>query len=408
MNLNLSPKYEPLWRTKCRYIIITGGRGSAKSFAANTFLAHLTFQPLNKILFTRYTLVSASMSIIPEFLEKPKLLGCDEHFTETKNNVKNNYSGVDIMFRGIKTSSGNQTANLKSIQGVSTWVIDEAEELVDETTFDTIDLSIRSPHVQNRVIIIMNPTTKEHFLFPRFFESMGVQPGFNGEKGDVCYIHTDYRDNIKNLPESVLRSFDRMKEKRPERYKNVVLGGWLEKAEGVIFRNWTIGDFDNSLSIVFGQDYGYANDPSTLVKVAVNKSKKIIYLDESFYLPHQSTSQITELNKRYSGTKLIVGDNAEPRLIAEIRSKGVNIKASEKGPDSIRIGISRMLDYDMVVTPTSINLIKELNNYAWNDRKSQTPIDRHNHIIDAVRYALEVLIGKRPPKKTEIREINFN
>ena len=244
----------------------------------------------------------------------------------------------------------------------------------------------------------MNPATKEHFIYERFFERTGVTPGFNGIKDDVCYIHTDYRDNIKHLPESVIKSFDRMKEQRPDKYKNVVLGGWLERAEGVIFRNWCYGDFDRSLPIVYGQDYGYANDPSTLIKVAVDKKKKRIYLDECFYRQGLTTSDLIGLNKSHANKGLIVGDNSEPRLIAELRRGGVNVKPSEKGPDSIRMGINRMLDYEIVITSQSTNLAKELNNYAWNNKKSGVPIDKWNHGLDAVRYALEVLMGK-PIKK---------
>ena len=405
MSLELSSKYKSLYTSNCRYFIITGGRGSAKSFAVNTFLTHLTFQQRHKILFTRYTLTSAGVSIIPEFLEKPELLGLSGHFYDIKNNVLNTTTKVEVLFRGIKTSSGNQTAALKSIQGVSTWVLDEAEELVDESSFDTIDLSVRNPFVQNRVILIMNPTTKEHFIYERFFEDMGVQPGFNGVKDDVCYIHTDYRDN-KHLPDSVLRSFQRMKEQRPEKYKNVVLGGWLDRAEGVVFKNWSLGEFDTSLPYIFGQDYGYSNDPTTLIKVAVDKKLKRIYLHECLYKPELTTTEIARINIDYAGKHTIIGDNSEPRLINELRKLGSDVRPSVKGPDSIRIGISRMLDYEIVITPTSNNLIKEFNNYAWNDKKSGVPIDKWNHAIDAVRYALEMLLGKvKQPVKVSYLDI---
>ena len=141
-----------------------------------------------RVLFTRYTMTSARLSIIPEFLEKINLLGYDNIFSVNKAEVVNLGNQSDILFRGIKTSAGNQTGNLKSLTNVSNWVLDEAEELVDENIFDTIDLSIREKEIQNRVILILNPVTKEHWIYRRFFEDKGVQAGFNGVRDNTQYI----------------------------------------------------------------------------------------------------------------------------------------------------------------------------------------------------------------------------
>ena len=108
-----------------------------------------------RVLFTRYTMVSAHLSIIPEFLEKIALLGYENIFSVNKAEVVNTKNKSDILFRGIKTSAGNQTASLKSLTGVSNWVLDESEELVDEDIFDTIDLSIREKNIQNRIILVL-------------------------------------------------------------------------------------------------------------------------------------------------------------------------------------------------------------------------------------------------------------
>ena len=155
--LKLHNKYLVFNESKARYFIITGGRGSGKSFAINTILLLLTYQAGHTILFTRFTLRSASISIIPEFIEKIELLGKLNDFTITKDEIINKGNGSKIIFRGIKTSSGDQTANLKSLQGITTWVMDEAEELVDEDTFDKIDLSVRNKAQENRIILILNP-----------------------------------------------------------------------------------------------------------------------------------------------------------------------------------------------------------------------------------------------------------
>jgi phage terminase large subunit len=386
--ITLDKKYKSLISEDSRYFIVSGGRGSGKSFSVNALLVKLTYEAGHTILFTRYTLTSAYISIIPEFLEKLELFGRTQDFYITKDEIINKLTGSKIIFRGIKTSSGDQTANLKSLQGITTWVLDEAEELTDEQKFDTIDLSVRQQGKHNRVIMILNPTTKEHFIYKRFFEDRGIQEGTNTTKDNTTYIHTTYLDNLDNLSESYIQQIESMKLRRPEKYKHQILGAWLNKAEGVIFENWTIGEFKRKGVSVWGQDYGFASDPTTLIETNIDTSTKTIYLKECVYLPKLTTSQIAELNLKHAKDGLIVADSAEPRLITEIKSKGCNIQPSIKGQGSVTYGISLLQDYDLVVSEDSINLIKELNNYCWLERKSNTPIDKYNHLIDAVRYAV--------------------
>jgi phage terminase large subunit len=378
----------PIVDSDSRYFIVSGGRGSGKSFSVNALLVMLTYEQGHTILFTRYTLTSAYISIIPEFIDKLEQFGSIADFHITKDEIINKKTGSKIIFRGIKTSSGDQTANLKSLQGITTWVVDEAEELVDEQKFDTIDLSVRQQGKPNRIILILNPTTKEHFIYRRFFEDRGVQEGSNITKENTTYIHTTYKDNIDNLSKSYIDQIEQMKIRRPEKYKQQMLGAWLNKAEGVIFNNWSVGDFKHIGTSVWGQDYGFAADPSTLVEVNIDSSNKRIYLKECFYLQRLTTSQIAQLNLKHAREGLIVGDSAEPRLLSEIKAKGCNVRPSIKGQGSVTYGISLLQDYDIIVSPDSTNLIKELNNYRWLERKSNTPIDKYNHLIDAVRYAV--------------------
>ena len=386
--IELNKKYSPIANSDCRYFIVTGGRGSGKSFSVNLMLVLLTYEAGHTILFTRYTLSSTYISIIPEFIEKLELLNIFNDFYITKDEIRNKRSGSKIIFKGIKTSSGDQTANLKSLQGVTTFVLDEAEELTNEDTFDKIDLSVRQQGKHNRVILILNPTTKEHWIYKRFFEDKGIQESANISKDNITYIHTTYLDNIDNLSKSYINQIDNIKKRRPEKYKHQILGGWLNKAEGVIFSNWQIGKFKKIGISVFGQDYGFSNDPSTLVETNIDTTNKIIYLRECFYLPKLTTSEIARLNMKHAIDNLIVGDSAEVRLLSELKSKGCNIVASIKGQGSITYGISLLQDYDLIIDEQSINLIKELNNYSWLEKKSNTPIDRHNHLIDAIRYSV--------------------
>ncbi len=386
--IEINKKYAPIAESDGRYFIVTGGRGSGKSFSINLLLVLLTYEAGHTILFTRYTLSSTYISIIPEFIEKLELLKIFDDFHITKDEIRNKRSGSKIIFKGIKTSSGDQTANLKSLQGVTTFVLDEAEELTSEDTFDKIDLSVRQQGKHNRVILILNPTTKEHWIYKRFFEDKGIQEGTNMQKDNVTYIHTTYLDNLENLSESYLNQIEEIKKRRPEKFKHQLMGAFLNKSEGVILSNWSIGKFNKIGVSVFGQDYGFSNDPSTLVETNIDTSNKIIYLRECFYLPKLTTSEIARLNTQHAVDNLIVGDSAEVRLLSELKSKGCNIVASIKGAGSIIYGISLLQDYDLIVDEQSINLIKELNNYSWLERKSNTPIDKYNHLIDAIRYAV--------------------
>jgi len=400
--ITLNNKYKPLFENETRYFIVTGGRGSSKSFGVGTFINLLSFESNHKILFTRQTMTSAHLSIIPEFQEKIDLMELNPFFEVNKSEIKNKQSNTEIIFKGIKTSSGDQTANLKSLQGVTTWILDEAEELTDENTFDKINLSIRQKGKQNRVILILNPTTKEHWIYKRFFESEGVKEGFNGIKDDVTYIHTTYEDNIDNLDQSFINEILKLKINNPQKYNHQILGGWLNRAEGVIFSNWRIDNFNEVNGSIFGQDFGFSIDPTTLVQVSIDKANKRIYAKEHLYKAGLNTTEIYQYNLRFCGNNnLIIADSAEPRLISELKNRGLNIKGVEKPKIVDRIAL--MQDYELIIDPSSTNLVKELNNYVWHDKKSETPIDDYNHLLDALGYAVWNYIGKPNFGKYSIR-----
>ena len=346
--VELNPKYQSLFHSDSRYFVITGGRGSGKSFAIGVYLNLLTYEQNTKTLFTRYTMSSAGMSIIPEFLEKLELMGVSTNFDVTKVDIKNKSTDSSIYFSGIKTASGDQTAKLKSIQGVNTFVLDEAEELTDEMGFDRIDYSIRAKGVRNRCILILNPTTKEHWIYQRFFQNRGIPDGFNGTKDGVTYIHTTYLDNIDNLSDSFVNQLEQMKVRRPDKYKHQIMGGWLQRAEGVVFTDWQVG-----------------------------------------------SSNIYDLCVRHAGKNLIVIDSSEPRLISELSTRGLNVTPCMKKKGSILAGIALMQDYNIVIQGE--NLVKEFNNYVW-DVRGVKPRDSYNHGVDSMRYAIEYLLLRTNPK----------
>ena len=394
--IQLNDKFKPLFKNDTRFFIVTGGRGATKSFSVNTFIALLSLEKSHKVLFTRQTLSSAHVSIIPEFKEKIELLNLQSVFDINRTTIQNRASGSEIIFKGLKTSSGDQTASLKSLQGITTWILDEAEEMIDEKLFDKINLSLRTKGTQNRVILILNPATKEHWIYKRFFEDAGVQAGWNGQKNNVTYIHTTYLDNIKHLDQSFLDEVERMKTKNPSKYEHIINGSWLEKAEGVVFTNWEYGEFNpKGIQTIFGQDYGFSIDPTTLIEVAIDKRDKIIWIKEHLYKAKLTTSQIAEINKSCAGNSLIIGDSAEPRLIQELNNQGNNVMGAMKGQGSISLGISLLLDYKLIVEVNSTNIAKELNNFTYADKKSKLFVDDFNHTIDPLRYVASYVLGNQ-------------
>lgn len=413
MELVLSEKYQPLFEIltgeypEIDTVVITGGRNSQKSFAVGTWSCVGAKDLAYNILYTRYTLTAAEHSIIPEFQEKIDILNAHTSFNVNKDRI-DGVNGSKIIFKGIKTSSGNQTAALKSLKGFNVFVLEEAEEMPDFDSWDKIKKSIRSNTKQNINILILNPTTKTHWIYTEFFEDKGVSEGWNGIKDNVMYIHSTYLDMDRSLIadnlwvdfEDKRMAYEKWMQLHPSErehsplrkkakyYKHVIMGGWLEKSEGVIFENWEIGEFKETELMRWGNDYGFSNDPTTLVHVAIDKGNEFIYLKEELYRTKMTTDDVANVMFNRCGSDLIVGDSAEPRLISELQNKGLNVIPAVKGKDSVKSGIALLSNFKLIVDPKSTNLIKELNNYSWSDKKSETPIDAHNHLIDAIRYAV--------------------
>lgn len=233
-----NPKYDQLYTEEEKFIfLITGGRGSAKSFNVSTFVERLSFEEGHKMLFCRYTMTSASISVIPEFIQKIDLDGFSDKFKTTNSEIINTFSDSEIMFRGIKTSSGNQTASLKSIQGLTTFIGDEMEEWQNEEEYDTLMLSIRQIGIKNRVILIMNPSNAEHFIYKRYIKDThrievidGIEVQISTHP-QVLHIHTTYLDNLPYLSQEFLDGVELLKLTDKNKYGYKIIGRWQEKDE---------------------------------------------------------------------------------------------------------------------------------------------------------------------------------
>lgn len=397
--------YADLYENTDKFItIVTGGRGSGKSYNVSVFLERLSFESGHKILFSRYTMASASMSIIPEFQEKIESDFASGCFDVTKTDIINTYSDSVIMFRGIKIASGNQTAKLKSIQGLTTFVCDEAEEWTSEDDFEKIMLSIRQKGIQNRIIIIMNPCDSNHWVYKRFIEKTHKIEYYDGvpvqisTNPNVLHIHTTYLDNLENLSPEFLKEVEDMKANNPEKYAHVVIGRWADVAEGAIYKKiGIVKEFPQwAQKVSIGIDFGFTHDETAIVKCGVAGDD--LYIDEICYKTQMLTKDIIQTLRPY-GMK-VIADSADPRLIQEIHNGGIRIYPVEKGAGSIVAGIEKAKEFNIFVTERSYNLQNELRNYVWDKDKDgryiNQPADgQADHLCDAFRYYVYgVILGK--------------
>lgn len=398
-----SPKYKPLFleRPDTRYTLVKGGRGSGKSYAVNTALCRSTYlDPLN-ILFTRYTMTSAEVSIIPEFLDKIDALQVKEHFKVRSSDITNLITGAKIVFRGLMTSSGNQVAKLKSIQGVKTWVLDEAQELDDPDLFDTIDFSVRTLEAPNQIIMVFNPTDVHSWIYERFYKN--VPEGFNGVIDDVRYISTTYLDNIHNLDQSLLHRAELMRENAPEKFRNIWLGEWATLSEGIIYKDWkqiSMSDFPRHLPCFYGIDWGYSNDPTAVVCCAYDMETKTVYLREVCYEKGLLAGHIARIIRRdmedwgVNPEADIYCDPARPEHIGELKLNDLCAMPADNRNKEGRISYLKYFN----VKYAGEHIDWEVKRYSWKtdpkDRSRYLPVpqDGDDHLMDAINYACVTML----------------
>ena len=411
--LRLNRAYQSILKTDKRYILVTGGRGSAKSFHVQSAVCLLSYEKGHTILNMRYTLTNASDSIIPEFEEKIEGFEVPHHFYSRGANMYNTKSGSKILFRGMRTSSGNQTAKLKGTKGLSIVVLDEAEELVgadspDEIDdFDKLDYSMREKGVRNQWILVFNPPYIGHILWKKFFDGQHKYIDIEGYKvpisthPNVHHIHTTYHDNLANLNGDYLDLVNQLKIRQPTKYGRQVIGTWLEDTEGVIFSNWEEAPFDESIPHLYGLDYGFWPDPLALVEVAVDFRNYRIYVREKMYGTRMSVEQV----KKGLGESLrrpndlIICDTDEARTTYQLKMAGFNIMKAKKGPGSVKADLIEIQDWTLVIDPGSHNIKRERALYLWDDKRSSVPIGEHDHTLKAIIYAWRRRVGIHSTKR---------
>ena len=230
--------------SKVDTVIITGGRFSGKSYEVGDFVTEATLQNDDKTLYTRFTNVSMSDSVVPEIKEKIESSGYISYFEWANNKCFSKCGEGLISFKGLKTGSSGQTANLKSLKDFNCLVAEEAEEIPDYKTFEKVFFSIRSNTKQNISILLLNPTTKEHWIWKKLFEENDIIEGFNGIADNILFIHTSYLDvDPEVIPNNIIANYEKMKLKHPVDYNHIVLGGWISDVEGAVFKKSKLNKF---------------------------------------------------------------------------------------------------------------------------------------------------------------------
>lgn len=389
--------YNRFWNFKGRYRVVKGSRASKKSkTTALWFVKSIMKYPDANLLVIRKTFRTLKGSCFTELKWAIKRLGVEEYWDIPKSELELTYkpTGQKIYFRGLDDPL--KVTSITVDVGCLCWMwIEEAYEIMKEDDFNILDESIRGQVPEGlfkQVTLSFNPWNEKHWIKARFFD-VESNP-------DILALTTDYRCN-EFLDEADMRVFETMKENNPRRYWVAGLGNW-GIVEGVVFENWEEREFDledikkiPDIKSTFGLDFGYTNDPSALFCGMVNEAGKEIYVFDEMCQEGMSNEAIAnEVTIMGYRKEKIRADSAEPKSIDRLRDLGLNrIRAARKGKDSVRNGIDYIQDYKIIIHPGCVNFITEINNYTWDvdkfGKRINVPIDDFNHLMDAMRYAME-------------------
>lgn len=426
--------YYDFWHFKGRYRVVKGSRASKKSkTAALWYIVNLMKYKEANLLVIRKTYRTLKDSCYTELKWAVHRLKVDDFWDFRENPLEATYkpTGQKIYFRGLDDPL--KVTSVTVDVGYLCWMwIEEAYEILKEEDFDTLDESIRgevSPELFKQITFTFNPWNEKHWMKHRFFDDLvgydsDGKPIYKArenplsEDGDILALTTNYLCN-EFLDEADIKVFEKMKKNNPRRYAVAGLGGW-GVVDGLVYENWVEQSFEliskkeflkldeaqqkaknyvfrENLQSAFGLDFGYTNDPSALFAGFVDLENQIIYVWDELYEQGLSNKRIYErVTGMGYGKEAITGDSAEPKSIDELRGFGLRITGAKKGKDSINNGIQWIQDFKIVIHPRCVNFLTEISNYQWaKDKfgnKLNVPIDDFNHLMDAMRYALEKYI----------------
>lgn len=407
--------YGSFWRFKGRYLVCKGSRASKKSkTTALRFITKMMEYPFDKdgnptgllpnLLVVRKTYRTLKDSCYTELKWAVHRLGVDEHWEFKLNPLEAVYkpTGQKIYFRGLDDPL--KVTSITVDVGVLCWAwLEEAYEVMNEDDFNILDESIRGEcpeGLYKQWTITFNPWNERHWLKRRFFDAP--------PDPDILALTTNYLCN-EWLDAADIKVFETMRKNNPRRYAVAGLGGW-GIVDGLVYENWKEEKFDHTseefrkahpnLVSAFGIDFGYTNDPSTLFCGLLDQDAKQLFVFDEMYQTGMSNRAIADTVKGMGyGKEHITADSAEPKSIDELKSLGLRVKAAQKGKDSIQNGIQWIQDLEIIIHPRCVNFLTEISNYTWDKDKFGTklnvPIDDFNHLMDAMRYALEKYITKK-------------
>ena len=407
--------YGDFWNCRKRYRVLKGGKGSKKSTTtALNLIYRLMRYPESNILVVRAVMNTHRDSTFAQLEWAQEKLGVAHLWHNTVSPLEMVYipTGQKILFRGFDDVLKLASTTVK--KGYLCWVwIEEAFEIGSEADFEKLDLSVPRgnvpDHLFKQTTLTFNPWSEKHWLKKRFFDS---------ERPDADSYSTNYLIN-EFLDATDRAVFERLKEENPRRYAVSGLGEW-GIAEGLIYENWEVKDFNPAelgketeeewqYASFFGLDYGYTNDPTAFIAFAVNPLKKQIWIYDEHYETRMLNSDIAKMitEKGYAKER-IRADAAEPKSNDDLKRLGIaRIAPSVKGKDSIVNGISKIQEYRIFVKPSCKNTIAELSSYCWKKDKSDNginvPEDKNNHLMDAMRYAFYDVKTFRPEAPTRRR-----
>jgi phage terminase large subunit len=350
-------------------IVNQGGQGSSKTRS----ILQLLFTIWQRIPNFRITVASYALPHLKAGAISDMHIIFQEHglnsfdYFRTGEHTFYNKNKSFIEFVGIEGNEAKATGPRRDILFVN-----EANKKITYQVFE-----LMNARTHRCTFLDFNPSA------PFWFHDK-IQPNFNHKLIISTYLNNPW------LPDRELRNL-LSKRDRPgfENWWKVYGLGQLGQLEGAILTNWSFGEFDNSLPFGYGQDFG-VKDPDALIKVAIDKSNRKIYLHEEIYKTGLSTDELGLIEKEITGNSLVIADSASPRTIKDLEKKGINIKPISKA--RITDDIKMMMDYEFVITPESINLANEFNNWIWIDKKGQIPLDDFNHGLDAARYYISHIL----------------
>ena len=399
--------YGKFWKFKGRYRVVKGGRGSKKSCTTALWLIYNIMKyPLANALVVRKFYNTHRDSTFAQLKWAINRLGVTHLWKTTMNPLEMVYipTGQKILFRGFDDPQSITSITVE--KGYLCWCwIEEAFQITDESEFNKLDMSIRGELPNGyfkQITLTFNPWSENIWIKKRFFDA---------EPDDDIFVDTTNYLCNEFLGEDDIRVFNKMKDKQPRRYSIEGLGNW-GIAEGLIFNNWRVENFSENdiLAIedrhgvpeyqkLFGLDWGFTAPTGVIYCLASEKEKKIYIPREYYKIGVTNIQLVKDLMDLHWDKELIKADSAEPKSIEEVRQLGLTrIRPAKKGPDSIRAGILKLQDYEIIVHPRCEHTIIELNNYVWDTNTDgkiiNDPIDDYNHLMDPLRSACENLGGE--------------